>query len=224
MNKSLRVAKLDFITIKPYLTWKALLVLIAIFVFVCYGTKEVTFLITMAMMYSITFASYPFAMEERNSIDMLYATLPITKRNIVKGRYIFTLTLNLVMMLLAFIVSILILNLFNIDFDVKGGLWTCIFSFVIFSLLESIQLPLYFKLGYSKAKILVYLPFVVFSAIVFFIALKAKEGKVAEFFENISIWFDANKFYTFLFGLIIWLAIMFFSLSLSSRFYEKREV
>jgi len=224
MNKSLKFAKLDFITIKPYLTWKALSLFLGIFAFVCYGTKDTTFLISMSMMYSITFASYPFAMEEKNSIDMLYATLPIMKKNIVRGRYIFTLSLNFIMIISAFIISILMLNLFNLDFEFKDVLFVCAFSFVIFSVLESIQLPLYFKLGYSKAKVLVYLPFVIMIGIVFFFAARAGEGEFARFLENISAWVIANKFYTFLFGLIIWLAIMFFSLSLSSRFYEKREV
>ena len=109
MNKTLSFAKLDYMTIKTYLNWKISLLFLAVCVFVGYGTGDATMTIGLCLMYGVIFACYPFSVGEKNGIDTLYATLPITKKNIVTGRYLFVVCLNLITLVLSLVISAVIM-------------------------------------------------------------------------------------------------------------------
>ena len=51
---------------------------------------------------SLMYSSYPFAVGEKNGIDQLYFTLPMSKRNIVLGRYAFVIALDILSAVVAF--------------------------------------------------------------------------------------------------------------------------
>lgn len=223
MNDTLSFAKLDYLTIKPYLTLKNLLIFIGIFTFIGYGTGEPAVPIGMLMMYSTIYASYPFAVGDTNGIDTLYVTLPITKNNIVTGRYVFTLCLNIIVGIVAFVVSVLLMAVFG-----KGYSWTetsatILICFVTFSILEFIQLPIYFKFGYAKAKFLAYLPLVGFPAAVIAVSTFVGKDTFLPLIENIFLWIQENILISIIIIFFIWVLIMLSSMFLSNRFYKKRE-
>ena len=166
MNEILSFAKLDYITIKCYLTFKNLVMFLLIFTFMGYFTGEVAAPIGMMMMYSTIYASYPFAVGDTNGIDTLYATLPITRKNIVIGRYVFALCLNVIVGIIGFVISGFLMVLLGKGYNWKETAIVLLFCFAAFSILEFVQLPIYFKLGYAKAKFLVYLPLVGFPVVV----------------------------------------------------------
>ena len=224
MNRTLSFVKLDYLTIKPYLTIKNLLLLLLVFVFIGYGTGESSVLIGMLMMYSMIYASYPFAAEDRNKIGMLYATLPITKNRIVAGRYLFTLGLNAVVGILSFVISALLMTVLKKGFNGEETLTNSLVCFILFSILEAIQLPIYFKFGYMKAKFLVYLPLAAFPAAV--IAISTFVGK-SNFFplrERMFLWGREHRLHVAVIALLVWLLAMLCSERLSYRFYRKREL
>lgn len=223
MNEILSFAKLDYITIKCYLTFKNLVIFLSIFAFMGYLTGEVAAPIGMMMMYSTIYASYPFAVGDTNGIDTLYATLPITKNNIVMGRYVFALCLNVIVGIAAFIISGLLMAVID-----KGYSWsvisaTILICFALFSILEFIQLPIYFKLGYAKAKFLSYLPLVGFPVVVMAVSAIVGKEKLLPIIENLIIWMQENRLISIIIFVFLWGLIMVCSGLLSYRFYKKRE-
>lgn len=102
-----------------------------------------------------------FAIQEKNHLDRLYGSVCVSLNEVVLGRYTFVF-LNY----LAGMVAIIILYLgfvmcgkaiFNApDMMLGSGL-----SFLVFSTITGIQMPLFFKMGYTKAKLWSLIPFAV---------------------------------------------------------------
>lgn len=223
MNRTISFAKLDYLTIKPYLTFKNIIIFMIVFAFIGYGTGEPSMLIGMLIMYSTIYASYPFAVGDKNGIDTLYATLPLTKSNIVAGRYIFALTLNILTGVIALAVSAILMTALGKGFDIRETSVTVLICFVIFSILEAAQLPIYFKLGYAKAKFLAYLPLAAFPAAVMAITAYAGASNFLSFIHSMFLWMQENVLFTGILVFIIWLFAMILSVLFSYRFYKKRE-
>lgn len=223
MNRTISFIKLDYITIKPYLTLKNILIFLLVFIFIGYGTGEPSTLIGMLMMYSTIYASYPFAMGDKNGIDTLYATIPLKKSNIVAGRYMFTLSLNIVVGAISLAVSAILMAALGKGFDWGETFITILICFTLFSILEAVQLPIYFKLGYAKAKFLAYLPLMAFPAAVVAISTFVGKDSFLPLIESMFSWIQENGLYTIILIAVIWLLIMLFSGLLSCHFYKKRE-
>jgi len=223
MNKTLAFAKLDYMTVKSYLNWKVSLLFLAVFAFIGYGTGEMAASIGMCMMYSVIFACYPFSVGEKNGLDTLYATLPATKKNIVAGRYTFTVILNLIMLVVGFVVSTVLLTAFGKEFGWVETLLTALICFAFFSLVEAIQLPIYFKFGYTKAKFLVYLPLLCFPASIIIANNLLGADKMMPLLTDMLTWVEANVVITVVIALAAWIGLMLLSAVLSFRFYKKRE-
>lgn len=223
MNRTFSFAKLDYLTVKPYLTLKNMLIFLLVFVFIGYGTGEPSTLIGMLMMYSTIYASYPFAVGDRDGIDTLYATLPLKKNNVVAGRYIFALCLNVFVGAIALAVFAILMAILGKGVDWGETIITILICFALFSVLEAVQLPIYFKLGYAKAKFLAYLPLAVFPVAVVAISAYVGKDSMLPFIVSMLSWIQDNGLYAIILTAIIWTLIMLFSGHLSYRFYKKRE-
>ena len=87
-------------------------------------------------------------------------------KDIVLGRYIFAFS-NYVISLVTVIAVSLIVSLFRDMFiDVSNILLGFSLSLLIFSTITGIQMPLFFKLGYTKAKMWAVVPFLVVMSLV----------------------------------------------------------
>jgi hypothetical protein len=223
MNKVLRFTRLDIITIKPYLTWKVLLLFLAVCALVAYGTGETSIIIGMCMMYGVIFASYPFAVGEKNALDTLYLTLPISKKHIVAGRYLFSVFLNLGALILSCLLSFIMVNILKREFDWIVNLVSILVCFVLLSLIEAIQIPIYYKFGYTKAKILTYLPLIALPATTLIVSAIAGENNLLPILADAMGWLESNMILALLLSVIIWAGIMLLSAVISYRFYKKRE-
>lgn len=224
MSKALSFTRLDFVTIKPYLTVKNLLLLLAVCVFFGVGTGSAPGMIGIVVMYSSIYASYPFAVGEKNSLDMLYATLPISRKRIVEGRYLFSLCMNVSAAVLSVLLSGALLTALNKGWNLTEALVTAGGSMGLFLLIESVQLPLYFKLGYAKAKFLVYLPLAAFPAVVIAGAsLFGKENSLAAV-RSLTAWLDANLYLALAFAALVPCAAFIASCLLSVSIYRKRDL
>ena len=223
MNKALLFIRLDFITIKPYLTVKNLLIFVGVALFMLVPTNSLpgTFGILMAL--GALYSSYPFAIGEKSNIDVLYATLSIKRNTVVLGRYSFALTLDIVVGLFTFIFSFLVLSVMQKSFDFIGSLSTILVLFLLFSLIQAVQLPIYFKMGYTKAKYLAYLPFMVLPAAVFigttFFSSLFTLDRIVGLFELVA----ANPLTAALLAGVMWFGIMVISYRISLLFYQKRD-
>jgi len=223
MNKAIAFVRLDFITVKPYLTVKNLCIFVGVALIFLVVNHSAAGAIGLLMAFAALYASYPFAIGEKSNMDILYTTLSIRRNTVVLGRYLFALTLDILAGLFTFVFSFVVLTVMRQDMDLIEALATILVLFFLFSVIQAVQLPIYFRLNYTKAKFIAYLPFVVFP-----LAIMAGSHLFNDLFSAESIiglftWFLSNLTATVLSGVAIWLAIMFASYKVAVSFYQKRE-
>ena len=109
------------------------------------------------------------------------------------------------------------------NFDITESLSVIAALFIVFSVIQAVQLPIYFKLGYTKAKLLAYLPFVVIPATALVSANFIKTDFITAHLSGISGWLSNNFTASVILGIFIWLAFIIISYLLSLLFYKKRD-
>ena len=223
MNKTLSFIRLDFITVKPYLTLKNLLIFMGVALILLIANNDVTGVIAILMAFSALYASYPFAIGEKSNIDILYATLSIKRNTVVLGRYLFSITFDILVGFLAYIFSLIVLTIMQKKFGAIESLFTILIMFIVFNVIKAIQLPLFFKLGYTKAKLLAYLPFIVLPSAILIGSNLISDVFSFELIVSLFKWFAANFTATVCLGIVVWLGIMFVSYKISLSLYKKRE-
>lgn len=226
MTKLASFVRLDYITVKPYLTPKNLLIFTGVALIMLLTNANAAAAIGMMMAFAAIYASYPFAIGEKSNIDALYATLSIKRNTVVLGRYLYAITLDIGSGLFAYALSFALLTVMRKGFDAVGSLVVIMILFFVFSIIKAIQLPIYFKNGYTKAKFLAYLPFIVFPLV--FVVLSNIFSAYIDIFmldwlSGLLEWFAANPLPTVLLVAAIWLIMMAISYKVSLSFYSKRD-
>jgi divalent metal cation (Fe/Co/Zn/Cd) transporter len=89
-----------------------------------------------------------------------------------------------------------------------------------YSVFQAIQLPLFFRYGYAKAKLLSYLPLVVLPVVVI---LYVNTDLQALALGDLISWSVANPALTVLIVAVVWIAIMYVSYRISCMVYRKRD-
>ena len=164
MNGAFRIAKLDFFTMKSQAVLYVIMVLI-VSMFSIMDSSIIVSFITGAW-FTALMASNIFVIQEKNNLNRLYGSVSVELKDIVLGRYIFAFS-NYAISLVTVIVVSLIVSLFRDMFiDVSNILLGFSLSLLIFSIITGIQMPLFFKLGYTKAKIWAVVPFLVVMLVV----------------------------------------------------------
>jgi len=223
MNKALSFVRLDYFTVKPYMTLKNLAIFLFVACFMAATSKSTYASIGMFMVFASMYATTPFSLGEKNNIDALYTTLSIKRSAVVFGRYLFALVVDLCAGLCAFVISLTVLQIIGAtyDNDIREALTVSVIMFVIISVIQTVQLPLFFKLGYSKAKFFSYLPF---------LGMFALSGILITFFNNdtynlsgVMAWFESNLMLAAAISATLWVAIMFVSYKVSLSYYNKRD-
>ncbi len=164
MIDALRITKLDFFTMKSQsVIYLSLVVIVLMFGFM--GSSVTLLGITGAWFVSLM-SSNIFAVQEKNNLDCLYGSVSVSLKDIVLGRYVFVF-LNY---LLSFLVVIVIHSGFalfqNNALELPDFMPGFSLSFLVFSTITGIQMPLFFKLGYTKAKGWSMIPFIAVMALV----------------------------------------------------------
>ena len=225
MDKLKSFVWLDFVTVKPYLTGKNVWVFVAMALFMTVTSGSISSGIYVGMMLGTLFIGYSFAVGEKSDMDALYITLSVNRKTVVLGRYIFTLLLNVCVVAFVCIVALVglpIARLAGIGSDGVGdALWTGVLLAALFAAVQAIQLPIFFKYNYAKAKVISIAPFVALMAafVTFTTIAKGTEtvNRVTGFIDNLNLsWLIACA----VLALVI---IMLGSYKLSLSFYKKRE-
>lgn len=224
MVKTLEFVKLDFRLIKPYLTLKNLFIYLAIVLLMSFYTQNSAAIIGMFMAIGALYVSYPFAVGEKNSIDILYATLSLTRGNVVLGRYVFVLFVDLIAALLSYLVFLGVFMVLNLEINALEAVASLIGLFFIFSLIQAIQLPIYFKLGYAKAKAFAYLPFLGVPLIVFALAALFQKASLKPVIIGMLQWLTANTGLAICLLIVVWLIAAGVSYGLSLHYYKQRDL
>lgn len=219
MEKVCKFAKLDLFMVKPYLK-KYMLLLFAVSIPVIITTKNIYMMSFIAMFYGVIMVSYPFALSEKNNIENFYGTLSLKKRNIVNGRYIFTLGTMIFFTILSYIIMIVGNVILKQGLEYSELLFVLVTGFFMSLILVSLQLPTYFKLGYTKGKIFTYVPFFVIAIGVSL--LGSLMGESTEKFKAIAAYIENNPVMVSIFLILCGLLIFEISNIVSQRLYINR--
>ena len=224
MNKLLSFVRLDFITVKPYLTIKNLLIFAVVAVFLTTMSGNVGSGMGVGIMLGTLFISYPFAVGEKSNMDALYATLSLSRKTVVAGRYLFSLIFNLCAVIFSIgfaIVGILVSRAFGLRMGAGEVLLTGFLLAAVFIVIQAMQLPLFFRMGYTKARFFSMVPYVALMTSYMVFMTTSKENGIASYTEGI-LTRSANGV-LFGFAVLILFFICFLSYRLSLSFYKKRE-
>ena len=213
---------LDYLTVKPYFTGKNLLIYGAVVLFLTVMSADISAGIGIGMMLATMHTGYPFIAGEKCNMDALYVTLSVDKKTIVLGRYVFMLLSNICFVLAVFAVSVIVMlaySMFGHGFQASASGGVLLIMPALFMAMQAIQLPLYFKLGYAKAKFVSIIPFVALMA--GYMVFTGFLGGISGLGETLNNVF-ANGFVYLVIG-AAFVVIVFASYRLSLAFYAKRE-
>lgn len=179
MTGSLRMTKLDFYTMKSQFAMYLVLAMIVL-LFTFMGSSAIVLSITCSW-YAALMSSNIFAIQEKDNLNYLYGSLSVNLKDIVLGRYIF-IFLNYIISFFIIIVLYFGFTLFhNIAINLQEVLLGFSLSFLIFSAIVGTQIPIFFKMGYTKAKIWTLVPFLAVMVLVMIPTLVEGLSGVIEF-------------------------------------------
>ena len=182
MTGTLKMTKLDAFTMRPYFyTYLVLMPIMLLFAYI--GSSDTLLYFTCSWFVALT-ATNIFAIEDKNNLGRLYGTLSIRLTDIVRGRYLFVL--------LSYAVAATLVLLFSTGIALYHGnavawdnsLMGLGVSFLAFSLIVGIQIPLFFRLGYVKAKFVAMIPFLLMMLIVMIPSLTDVMSGIAAFAQK----------------------------------------
>ena len=223
ISKALRFVRLDFITIKAHLTIRNLIMFAVVAIFMATTSEGSYASIGFIMMFASIYGSYPFAIGEKNNMDTLYITLSIGPGIVVLGRYLYVLATSVCAgafaFAFAFLTSVVLQKSF---FAIETLIATAIVIFA-FSVIQAFQLPIFFRLGYAKARFFAYLPLIGLPFALVLVNGILGNSISFEWAAGMFAWFSENPLVFALLCLGAWLGVAVVSYRLSLRFYNNRD-
>ena len=157
MTAIYNMAKLDFYTTKSqnsmYLSLAMVLGLFALM-----GTSFTVLSITAAWFTALLSVNI-FTIQEKNDLDRLYASLSLRLEHMVAGRYLFLYAGYFAALLLSILIGGASAPWHQTPVRPEEIMTALCVSLLAFTLIAGVQLPVYFRLGYSRAKIWCLVPF-----------------------------------------------------------------
>ncbi len=209
-----RITRLDFFTMKSqFLAYLSLVAIVLMFEFI--GSSFTVLCITGAWFVALM-SSNIFAIQEKNGLDRLYGSVSVRLQDIVLGRYIF-MFLNYLVSFLAVIVLHFGFVLYrNTAFEALDIMLGFCLSFLVFSAITGIQMPLFFKMGYTKAKVWSLIPFIAVMVLVVIPSFVSALSGVIEFMQS-------HKGVLILGSILVSCSIQFISYHIAVILYRKRK-
>lgn len=170
MSNIWKLTKLDFYIIKPYMKSIYLRMLIPI-IFAAINRSLIAGISFAMFFVPTTITLYTFSIIEKNSMERLYSILPIQKSEEVIGRYTSSIIIGLISLIFSLISQSIILMILGEFVSVFEFILSTFIGIILFIFYLSFQLPGYYKFGFIKGKIFMYIPLVGF-LITFFLIIK----------------------------------------------------
>lgn len=165
MSDTLKIAQLDLRVVMPY-RLQALIVL-AIAPVLAFVTHDPRSVLPASVVYTSMLVGYPFAIGDKYDLPTLYGVLPIDRSRVVTGRYAFAFGIYVATAVVGLALTFAMAAALGVSITGTEVALLVTASLVLFVLVVALQFPLYFWLGYTKARVLGIVPFVVlFAAIV----------------------------------------------------------
>lgn len=109
--------------------------------------------------------SAPFLGDERGRLDTLYGVLPVSRRSIVVGRMLAILVLFVIAAAVANATTLIVAAVHGGSPDPQLLLIANAAAFALVGLAVSLQLPVLFRIGYSRGRLMAYAPALVIAGL-----------------------------------------------------------
>lgn len=109
--------------------------------------------------------SAPFLGDERGRLDTLYGVLPVSRRSIVVGRMLAILVLFVIAAAVANATTLVVAAVRGGSPDPQLLLIANAAAFALVGLAVSLQLPVLFRIGYSRGRLMAYAPALVIAGL-----------------------------------------------------------
>lgn len=168
MNDTLKAARLNFSLIRPYKKNICLTMLVPT-VFTAINRSLMTE-VSFAMCLMAMTAGYTFSISEKNGMDRLYGILPISKKELVLGRYLYTCSMGFLAVLFSITVQPLVLKALGEKVQPLDICLAAILGIFMYTLYTVFQLPGYYKFGSINGRIFIFIPAVGYLAVMLFLS------------------------------------------------------
>lgn len=218
-NNLKSIVKMDLSLVATYWKWLLLFVGISTLMFVL-NRDVVGFIISMAF-FAGTVPAFPFEFGEKSNSDVLLSTLPTNRRTILMGRYLFIGVIIAGAVLLSVALG-LVLSVFSDQNLTVSDYLLAIAIFVGVSLFNTgFQTPFFYKKGYMKGRIYMWLPIILLTLITMFPAILNALGADIDF--NVFVWVFSNALLSSIIMLSLGIISIVVSFICSSRIYGKKD-
>ena len=219
MNRMLNAAKLDFYTAKSTLAFALLTFVVSAVVGV--STRQPVITMVLVMVFGVYICGSVFSVAEKNHTDKLYGILPLTKHDMITGRYIYALIIGLADILIAGVFGFEISLIVGADLSPLTLFTTLGLAFVYFCFAVGIAFPIYYKFTFTKAYVFTMIP--IYIVMMFAIFLSRRTG----FYDSLGRAFQSLSgapAVILLIGLVVGLILLAGSIYVSDSIYKRKEI
>lgn len=156
MNNVLKAIKLNFELVRPY--WKSIAFSLLFPTVFAVMNRSIFSGISFAMAFIAMTASYPFSISEKNDMERLYSILPVSKKQLVMGRYFYTGIMGFLSLLIALIVHPLVLRELGTAVHAVDIIIAAVTGVLLFTMYTVFLLPGYYKYGSIKGRFFIFIP------------------------------------------------------------------
>lgn len=162
----------DFTYIKNY--WKTYLLAIILGIIpTALINYDPNFMLIISMLIIFIISINTFSFDKENNWNKYALTMPVSRRDIVRAKYMLNIIGLLLGSILGFLLSLIGNFFYKIDLDFNNFINILIISMAFFLILSAIDLPTLFKWGTNKGKIVLMIVLFTLIAIIFQIIEKA---------------------------------------------------
>ncbi|HJF17710.1 MAG TPA: ABC-2 transporter permease [Aeriscardovia aeriphila] len=164
-----KILWLDWMVNKMLLSWKYIILWLVLGAFIAVSAGSLAGAY-MGVLVGTSAATMPFLYGEKTNMNAWYVTLGISRKDVVRGRYISSLLFAVVTTLVGLVYGYLIsvgaglLGFGNPELkmiDAKVSFF-CALTAILFAILDfSITLPIYFGMGYQKGQYAAIIPYII---------------------------------------------------------------
>jgi len=221
MNRTWNAAKLDYYASKSMLRMISALVLIGVIVGLAAHGPNYTMLFV--MVFAVTSSGSVFSVHEKSHSDKLYGILPLTKSEMILGRYLYALAIGFAYLLAGGILGFFMWKIMGESAHTTAlSYWaTLALAFAYFCFATGVAYPIYFKFSFAKAYVFTMIPMYVVAVLMLFLTRRTDfQGGLA----SAAAFFAAHVYLLPLFGLLAGLALLALSALTANLIYTRREI
>jgi ABC-2 type transport system permease protein len=175
----------------------------------------------MIMFFSVSFSGLTFSIIEKNNCEKIYGILPVRRREIIAGRYLYGFISGIANLIIAIVLAYIIAIFSKQLIDTFTLFLSITLTFCYYSFAVSISYPIYYKIGFSKSFIFITMP--LYIIILLFVFLSERTGLIETIDQNLQ--YFTNHYILFLFfGFILSIFMLIISAIISYGIFKNSEL